>query len=189
MNQKNRALALQLNLEGLSSVEISSRLGLTRQRVHQLLSLPREFYDQVAGKAGGRCERCGIRVAQRGHIHSENTESEITGYKGEGPLSFLCLSCARIAHQEIRKELDPDIGNNLPTGHNLENCIADEKSLRILEDIVQNLPLQDAAHNNDFVICVLRFFAQRAERIKRRQCTSLRQFAEFVPQESIDKLR
>ncbi|MFQ5842744.1 MAG: RNA polymerase sigma factor [Thermodesulfobacteriota bacterium] len=45
--------------------------------------------------------------------------------------------------KQKREELDPDIGNSLPSAHNLENRIADEECLRILEDIVQNLPFQD----------------------------------------------
>ncbi len=45
--------------------------------------------------------------------------------------------------KQKREELDPEIGNNNPSGGNLEDSLADKECLRLLEEIVQKLPFHD----------------------------------------------
>lgn len=96
----SRRLALRLLLEGLSYRQIGARLGKSGARIYQLLAPPPILRREVADRAHGRCERCGIQTP-RGHVHSSDVQREVTGYMGDGPLTYLCLSCARIAHAEV----------------------------------------------------------------------------------------
>ena len=78
MTSHDRLLAHQLNLEGLTLGEIGSKLGVTRQRVHQILQPPRHIFNAIMARTRGRCECCGIR-ARPVHIHAHEAEREING--------------------------------------------------------------------------------------------------------------
>ncbi len=101
MTQYTRSLALQLTLEGMTLREIGFRLGVSKQRVYQLLKPPAEITQEIMARTKGRCEGCGI-LARPAHVHARDIEREINGYKGKGMLRLLCLSCARQAHQKRR---------------------------------------------------------------------------------------
>ena len=45
--------------------------------------------------------------------------------------------------KQRREKLDPEIGNNLSSGDNLEDSLAEKECLRLLEEIVQKLPFND----------------------------------------------
>ena len=98
MTSHSRLLALQFILEGLTLGEIGQRLGVTRQRVHQLLKPPPAIVQEVMARTRGICESCGI-IARPYHVHTRDLEREINDYEGEGALRLLCLPCARQAHQ------------------------------------------------------------------------------------------
>ena len=102
MTPHDRLIALQLTLEGLTLGEIGKRLGVTRQRVHQLLKPPPAIVQEVMARTRGICEGCGI-IARPYHVHSRDLEREFNGYQGEGVLRLLCIPCARQAHQGKRK--------------------------------------------------------------------------------------
>ena len=99
MTSQDRLLAHQLNLEGLTLGEIGSKLGVTRQRVHQILQPPRSIFNAIMARTRGQCEHCGIR-ARPVHIHAHEVEREVNEYEGEGALTLLCLPCARRVHRK-----------------------------------------------------------------------------------------
>ncbi len=99
--RQTRSLALQLALEGLTLSQVGKRLGLCRQRIYQLLHPPPAIVQEVMARTRGLCEQCGI-LARPYHVHSEDTAREVSGYVGEGELTLLCLSCARVEHQKRR---------------------------------------------------------------------------------------
>jgi len=100
MNQQ-RLLALQFALEGFNLREIGERLGITHQRVHQLLKGPEAIMEYMVARTKGRCQDCGI-MARPIHIHAQDTRREMNNYAGKGRLWLLCMSCARRAHQKKR---------------------------------------------------------------------------------------
>ena len=102
MTPHTRRLALILTLEGLNLVEIGKRLGVTRQRVHQLLKPPAAIVQEVMARTRGLCEGCGI-IARPYHVHSRDIEQEINEYQGKEVLRLLCIPCARQAHQGKRR--------------------------------------------------------------------------------------
>lgn len=134
-NTVARELALRLLLEGLSYAEIGPRVGVSRARVHQWLRCPPALQQEVVRKARGRCTRCGIRPA-RGHVHSPEIGRELEGYKGDGPLTYLCLSCARIEHQQVKAEGGNLCGECLEVlcpicgGHKRDRCRLADKVCR-----------------------------------------------------------
>jgi len=74
----------------------------------------------------------------------------LNGFQGSY-LGELASYLSRIVQNEAltfkkkqkREELNPDIGNDVPSGHNLENSLAAQECLQKLEEIIQRLPLQD----------------------------------------------
>ena len=95
---ERRSAALAGRLEGKTYQQIARELGISRQRVQQLISPPRDIRDLVSERAGGKCEECGI-LPRDPHIHHK-------GAVGLGPdiyndainLQLLCASCHRKAH-------------------------------------------------------------------------------------------
>jgi len=87
---------LLLRLNGFTYNDIAHKAGVSRQRVQQILSPPKNIKDLVVNRANGKCEGCGIRVGHSGHIHHINNEDE--DYNDTDNLQLLCISCHRKAH-------------------------------------------------------------------------------------------
>lgn len=97
MDKRTHALALRL--EGLTYQEIGASLGISRQRVQQLTSPPKEIRHLVVERAGGRCQICGLTVLQSGHVHHVRaTAGYAENYNDLPNLQLLCRSCHRAAH-------------------------------------------------------------------------------------------
>ncbi len=88
--------ALNLRLSGLTYAEIAQKLGISRQRVQQIIAPPKYIRDLVVGRAHGRCEICGIFVGKRGHVHHNSCKNE--NYNDVDNLELLCISCHILVH-------------------------------------------------------------------------------------------
>ena len=101
ITMSKKQVALKLRLKGLTYQEVGRRLGISRQRVQQLIRPPREIYNLVHDRAKGRCEDCGIALPHmhNGHVHHENSvdihEEDFNDVKN---LVYLCWSCHRKRH-------------------------------------------------------------------------------------------
>lgn len=92
--------ALQLRLEGLTFAAIAKQLGVSRQRVQQILAPPRDVRDSVVIGAQGRCSACELFVGTAGHVHHlQATSIEDEDYNDHENLTLLCRSCHRTAHR------------------------------------------------------------------------------------------
>ena len=99
-NLEIRASALALRLDGLTFAEIGAKLGLSRQRIQQILSPPRDVRDFVVKRARGLCQRCGIAVGTSGHVHHRRFSEMMEGaYNDRKNLRLLCPSCHRVEHK------------------------------------------------------------------------------------------
>lgn len=92
----DRKELLALRLEGLTYKAIADKVGLSRQRIQQLLSPPTEIRNIVVARAEGKCQECGILVGDSGHVHHNG--DEVDAYNDIANLELLCLSCHRRKH-------------------------------------------------------------------------------------------
>ena len=94
-----RAKALQLRLQGFTYQAIGSHLGVSRQRIQQLLSPPKPIRDLVIRRAKEKCERCGVRCRGYGNVHHKNVEQELEEqFNDLDNLQWLCLPCHKFVH-------------------------------------------------------------------------------------------
>jgi hypothetical protein len=91
-----RTLAFNLRLQGLTYAQIGRQLGISRQRVQQIVAPPPAIRKAVCTAANGCCRSCGIRVGEAGHIHHTGDDGE--NYNDFEALVLLCLSCHLKAH-------------------------------------------------------------------------------------------
>ncbi len=89
---------LNMKLEGRSYADISKIMGISRQRVQQILSPPHDIYEIVAINAKGKCQTCGLWLGKSGHIH--HTEGADNDYSNPQHLQYLCVSCHRKTHSK-----------------------------------------------------------------------------------------
>ncbi len=95
--KRTKALNLRLN-DGLSYAAIGEQLGLSRQRIQQLLRPPKAIYDLIWNRAGHQCQDCGIGLPAKsgsGCIHHIGSEED---YNDIDNLILLCRSCHRNRH-------------------------------------------------------------------------------------------
>lgn len=86
-----------MRLEGLTYQQIANTVGVSRQRIQQLLSPPKEIRDYVIRKFNGKCVDCGIQVGKSGHVHHNNGDEE--NYNDIENLELLCISCHKRRHK------------------------------------------------------------------------------------------
>ena len=78
---------------------IGAQLGVSRQRIEQVLSPPAAIRDIVLSRATGRCEECNIQVGTSGHVHHRRAKGlDCDSYEDIENLSLLCQGCHRRAH-------------------------------------------------------------------------------------------
>jgi len=101
-NPEVRTQALALRLEGLSFAEIGERVGLSRQRIQQILSPDPAVRSSVVERAEGRCQRCGLHVGTTGHVHHRKSKGATPDdYNDDVNLRLLCPTCHRVEHGYI----------------------------------------------------------------------------------------
>ena len=98
--ERNKEM-LRQRLEGYSYKSISRSFNLTRQRVQQILSPPRQIKEFIFGKYNNCCSECGLFVGRSGHIHHIGNNGE--DYQDIDNLKLLCISCHRKAHNNSER--------------------------------------------------------------------------------------
>jgi len=89
---------MRLRLDGYTYKRIADDTGVSRQRIQQLLSPPKEVRNYVIRKYNGQCADCGIIVGRSGHVH--HNDSDLDTYNDIDNLVLLCISCHRQRHNE-----------------------------------------------------------------------------------------
>lgn len=123
---------LLLRLKGYTYSKIAKEAGISRQRVQQLLSPPKEIREYIYNKYDGCCADCGILIGRSGHIHHENSNTE-ENYQDINNLVLLCISCHLRRHFPpekrrpnstlIRIKLeDYDLVKRLSKNHNISHA-------------------------------------------------------------------
>lgn len=123
---EKRQEALTLKLEGMTYQQIASKLGLSRQRIQQLIAPPEAIRNLVYDRAKGVCEVCGIRVGRTGHIHHAGGKYET--YNDLVSLQLLCPSCHRAAHRGPATQTQ--VKKKEPTAQDIAEAIAILKRLQ-----------------------------------------------------------
>jgi len=103
---------LELRLKGMTYQAIANEVGVSRQRIQQLLSPPEAVRVYVVNKYHGCCKECGLLVGNTGHIHHIGGNEE--NYNDIENLELLCMSCHRVKHSIGAVETS-SFGNNYNT--------------------------------------------------------------------------
>lgn len=103
-------MILDYRLSGMTYEAIGKELGVSRQRVQQIISPPEHIRNTIVQRANGKCQRCGVIVDGSGHVHHIGNISE--NYNDDENLELLCISCHRIAHNVYRP--CPQCGRDIP---------------------------------------------------------------------------
>lgn len=88
-----------MRLEGYSFGTIGEHLGVSRQRIHQLLRPNPQTIHTVCLQAKYHCGICGIYISQ-GDIHSSDIKKELALDTPPKDLEYLCRPCHRKAHEK-----------------------------------------------------------------------------------------
>lgn len=97
LKQEQRELALALKLQGYSYGAIAAEFGISRQRVQQIVSPPKEVRNRIVQQANGYCQKCGIWTGRSGHVHHKGSET-MEDFNDIDNLQLLCPSCHRLTH-------------------------------------------------------------------------------------------
>lgn len=85
-------------LDGLTYAAIAKKVGLSRQRVQQIVRPPKPIYDAVKARAHGKCESCEIHI-QDGHVHHIEADGRtVETFNDLHNLLYLCPACHRRMH-------------------------------------------------------------------------------------------
>ena len=91
-----QAWVLEARLAGLTYAAIGRQLGLSRQRIQQIIAPPTDVRDMIIERYNGKCQGCGYPVNGGGHVHHLSCEGE--NYNDPDNLVLLCIPCHRAAH-------------------------------------------------------------------------------------------
>lgn len=115
---------IEMKLNGDTYSQIAKKLKISRQRVQQITSPPKEVRDYIIQKYNGRCARCDIQVHKTGHIHHVGSIDE--NYNDIDNLILLCPSCHCKEHKgESQKRREN--GCVMPTYDSLRKVGRDNK--------------------------------------------------------------
>ena len=75
-------------------------MGVSRQRIEQIVSPPQHIYEAVKERANSQCEDCGIIIKIGAHLHHNNGD-DITGdsFNDLSNIAYLCPGCHRRRHR------------------------------------------------------------------------------------------
>jgi hypothetical protein len=102
-HSSKRSQVERLYRQGMSYSGIARLVGLSRQRVHQMVRPDATVCAQVMERAKGKCEDCGV-VMRSGHFHHMESNPQ-AAVDGPSNIRYLCPGCHRKRHP--RKGLSP----------------------------------------------------------------------------------
>jgi len=90
-------------IEGMSYAAAGRALGVSRQRVQQLVRPDAATFDLVRERANSMCESCQLLLGTgEGHIHhKKKTCTQLETFNNPKNLMYLCRSCHRNAHVKM----------------------------------------------------------------------------------------
>lgn len=94
---QRREEALKLKLEGHTYKAIGKELGVSRQRIQQMIAPPKEIRNYVVKRDHDTCHECSIWVGKSGHVHHIGSTT-VEDFNDLDNLVLLCLSCHRHIH-------------------------------------------------------------------------------------------
>ena len=97
--EERKGRAIKMRLEGMNYREIGAVLGITRQRVQQLIRPHTAIRQYVGRLANWNCQNCGIHTPSTGDLHHKaSTNLAEEDYNDLPNLIYLCKACHRKAH-------------------------------------------------------------------------------------------
>ena len=104
-----REQAILLRLTGETYQSIAEKLGVSRQRVQEMVVAPKAIARIVRDRANDACQGCGITVPKGGHVHHRGAAALIEEYNDLKNLEYLCASCHRRTHaKQLQDARDPN---------------------------------------------------------------------------------
>ena len=94
-DRKKRNRVLEMLIKGRTYTSIGAELGISRQRVQQLVAPPKERGGALLAKYDGKCARCGIPLNGKWHRHHLEACIDFNALDNLIPL---CLSCHKLVH-------------------------------------------------------------------------------------------
>lgn len=93
-------------MEGMTYAAAGRVMGISRQRVQQLIRPDAAIFNLIRERAKDACEGCRMRLrVGEGHIHhKKKTCTRIDRFNKPRNLLYLCRSCHRNAHHEMKRE-------------------------------------------------------------------------------------
>lgn len=82
-----------MKVSGMTYRAIGQALGVSRQRVQQMLRPPIRVYDQLRRRAANKCEKCGLVFKARGHGHAHHLR--YGDFWNVNDLLYICPACHR----------------------------------------------------------------------------------------------
>jgi hypothetical protein len=92
--------AIAMRLEGYTYAAIGDELGVSRQRIQQIIGPSKGMRGVIVKRAGARCENCQRKVGQSGHVHHKSLDAQAEDYNNIANLQLLCIRCHRAAHRQ-----------------------------------------------------------------------------------------
>ena len=99
----NAVAMLRRRLAGYSLQAIADEAGVSRTRVHQILTPPVAVKEAVRVKFKDRCAECKTLVGTYGHVHLVGAKG-IDTYQDITKLELLCGACHQPKHARKRRK-------------------------------------------------------------------------------------
>ena len=101
-------------MKGLTYLEISEKMGISRQRVQQLVRPVAPVYSFVRKRANSKCEKCGIEIRSGNVHHKRETGLSESEFNSIDNLEYLCVGChmaipAKDRGKRKRKKSNPPL--------------------------------------------------------------------------------
>lgn len=109
--------AIRMKVAGCTYAQIAGELGLTRQRIQQIVRPPSHVCLTVKRRANGCCEKCSTPTTV-GHIHHKAPSES---YNAPSNLAYLCLSCHRQEHPKVRQPSENTPTPDIPRGSSVSH--------------------------------------------------------------------